>query len=761
MAYNNPPYYMTAYSLAVKQGFQGSLDEWLQSLKGETGQYVPDNEDQLQSFLNLGYQVMVTKSIELTRPIVINRSKTTLAFSASGMLTVNGAFSAIQLKRTEEGKKLSWVRIEGAKLIGSWSLNNPAMNGSVGIEIQGLGYNNHINFAEIQGFEYGIQVTGEFDCGQQNAMYEPYILGCRYGIDDRNCGLQNIRVFGGRIENNREWGAVIASPNVAFIGTMLQGNDLGEVKFVNTLVNTEVYRDVPKSGGVFTNCYFEHASRYERDEQGNFLLDENGQRIPVYEKDENGEFVLDADGNKILARDSVIQLGDADQGDGWFGHLSLMGCKIGHFNHYVIRCNGRGAIVGDKPEKNLQTIQMHGCTCNGEQVFYLPKLNFGCRLLMTGHNQGQTKRIETDVNPEVTMQYINGTASRLGAAQVSGITGHDFVPMAYAHTRMVRLEPFQYETDEEGNFVLDENGKLVSNDRATGVWLTQTVSPAYPWEDSNTGINKGCLHYCSAPSGDERFKSPGWFIRTHGPIRDGENYIDSADNWSSLVTADAYGVFPYFNTRDVRIESTADGHGSFVTVTNSSNLPWEEERAGSHTGSMHFSNVVGSRGWYIRMESKGSEDSESKWRRIVMADAGGTMINTLTKKLMIVSPEYTSVDITNASALPWEYESAGRRKGSLHYSLAANTWYQRNVNFTDGDSDAEENWSPLSAGGGQGISAEEKSILFDLLSSAYYGESDKTAQLTKLANMWGLTYTPPVSTTAELDRAKLGSMLLE
>lgn len=32
--YENPPYYLTAYGLAVKRGFVGTLDEWLASLVG-------------------------------------------------------------------------------------------------------------------------------------------------------------------------------------------------------------------------------------------------------------------------------------------------------------------------------------------------------------------------------------------------------------------------------------------------------------------------------------------------------------------------------------------------------------------------------------------------------------------------------------------------------------------------------------------------------------------------------------------------------
>jgi len=34
--YDNPPYYLTAYGLAVKRGFTGTLDEWLESLNGKT-----------------------------------------------------------------------------------------------------------------------------------------------------------------------------------------------------------------------------------------------------------------------------------------------------------------------------------------------------------------------------------------------------------------------------------------------------------------------------------------------------------------------------------------------------------------------------------------------------------------------------------------------------------------------------------------------------------------------------------------------------
>lgn len=40
----NPPYYLTAYGIAVKHGYQGTEEEWLASLKGEKGDPAPYTE---------------------------------------------------------------------------------------------------------------------------------------------------------------------------------------------------------------------------------------------------------------------------------------------------------------------------------------------------------------------------------------------------------------------------------------------------------------------------------------------------------------------------------------------------------------------------------------------------------------------------------------------------------------------------------------------------------------------------------------------
>ena len=36
--WNNPPYYITAYGLAVKHGYTGTEEQWLESLKGDPGE---------------------------------------------------------------------------------------------------------------------------------------------------------------------------------------------------------------------------------------------------------------------------------------------------------------------------------------------------------------------------------------------------------------------------------------------------------------------------------------------------------------------------------------------------------------------------------------------------------------------------------------------------------------------------------------------------------------------------------------------------
>lgn len=53
MSYDTPPYYISAYSLACKRGFVGSVDDWLKSLKGDKGD---TGKSAYQYAVEAGYQ---------------------------------------------------------------------------------------------------------------------------------------------------------------------------------------------------------------------------------------------------------------------------------------------------------------------------------------------------------------------------------------------------------------------------------------------------------------------------------------------------------------------------------------------------------------------------------------------------------------------------------------------------------------------------------------------------------------------------------
>lgn len=77
MSWQNPPYYVTAYGLAVKRGFHGSEEEWLASLRGETG------KSAYQYALEAGFE----GSEELFRESQLNNGKTAYEYAVEGGYT--------------------------------------------------------------------------------------------------------------------------------------------------------------------------------------------------------------------------------------------------------------------------------------------------------------------------------------------------------------------------------------------------------------------------------------------------------------------------------------------------------------------------------------------------------------------------------------------------------------------------------------------------------------------------------------------------
>lgn len=68
-------------------------------------------------------------------------------------------------------------------------------------------------------------------------------------------------------------------------------------------------KDDEKGDEVNSNYYYWRGNKqglyYEKDDDGNFILDENGNKIPEYETDDDGNLVLDDDGNPIQAGGSL------------------------------------------------------------------------------------------------------------------------------------------------------------------------------------------------------------------------------------------------------------------------------------------------------------------------------------------------------------------------------------------------------------------------------------------------------------------------
>lgn len=193
--------------------------------------------------------ILVANSFALTKTIAITQNNTNLTFNKNAVFDMSGknfAFITVGTANT----KPTYVTINNPKAQGNKT------SGSIGINLLGMGFGGSINSPTLQSFDVGIK-TNSFDCAQLISLYEPVIQGCNIGIDDSLGGLQAVRIYGGRIEGNTNWGVKIGSPNANFMGTVIEGNGTnlsngGEVYFTNVSTN--------RSSAVFVNCYFETLS---------------------------------------------------------------------------------------------------------------------------------------------------------------------------------------------------------------------------------------------------------------------------------------------------------------------------------------------------------------------------------------------------------------------------------------------------------------------------------------------------------------------
>lgn len=168
--------------LRVKKSVNGIVTQ----LEAADSEYwIPDNQLQLQEYLDAGRPTMVTKNITIKSSVVIRRRSAMLKFTGEGCLTpIVKGIAAIVLDAGAEGV-LSYTRIENPRIVGNWVSGNDSTNGSVGILIKSKGRYNEIFTPKIENCECGIRTGGEYyDWSQTpNVIYAPYFENCRINSD--------------------------------------------------------------------------------------------------------------------------------------------------------------------------------------------------------------------------------------------------------------------------------------------------------------------------------------------------------------------------------------------------------------------------------------------------------------------------------------------------------------------------------------------------------------------------------------------------
>ena len=207
---------------------------------GAVGDGVHDDTNAVQYCIDNFPNILFTKTYKITKPIKIE-NKTGRSIIGKGATIKCIECTGFTIKESET------IKIDGITLLGE-SKGFPAF------DLYEMKWRSYIRNCCISGFSVGIK-TNVFDGCLVASIENLYIIKCLYAIDDSAGGLQGTQFIGGRIENNMN-GILIASPNVVFTGTIIEGNTKYDVKMINTF-NGGVARSSIIS---FTNCYFENSA---------------------------------------------------------------------------------------------------------------------------------------------------------------------------------------------------------------------------------------------------------------------------------------------------------------------------------------------------------------------------------------------------------------------------------------------------------------------------------------------------------------------
>lgn len=153
---------------------------------------------------------------------------------------------------TKSDEQVWFAEISGTSFYG----HNNRSEGSAGLSL--VSCSQCKLFLDIRGFHAGIRVDGVCIL---NTFFQPILLQNTYGIYDplgnpTTSDIQGSVFFGGRIEQNEKEGVYLASPNIKFIGSAIEGN--GKFNGSDGTTPEVTILAGPTSGAVtFTDCYME------------------------------------------------------------------------------------------------------------------------------------------------------------------------------------------------------------------------------------------------------------------------------------------------------------------------------------------------------------------------------------------------------------------------------------------------------------------------------------------------------------------------
>lgn len=417
---SSPKFTDTTYSNATQSvaGLMSTSDK----TKLDKMYTVVTTEAELTSALaTANNNILVVNSFTLTSTIAITQNNTNLTFNKNAVFDMSGknfAFITVGTANT----KPTYVTINNPKAQGNKT------SGSIGINLLGVGFGSSINSPTLQSFDTGIKANS-FDCAQLMSIYEPVIQGCNIGIDDSLGGLQAVRIHGGRIEGNTNWGVKIGSPNANFMGTVLEGNGTnlsngGEVYFTNVSTN--------RSSAVFANCYFETEST--------------------------------TNGNIITANSN------------WLGNVSLTNCEIYNLAVPVVKYTG-----SDTKERAISII---GGNVKGTVMVNLPNVGnstsiFISNVLYDDSTNAIDANINANANKFISGKNVSTTSIVRGKSFMAGNTKDGVVSAENVYSKILQIDT------PSGN-----NNFIRLTQSASNPWADTSVGVLKGSLHYNSAINK-------------------------------------------------------------------------------------------------------------------------------------------------------------------------------------------------------------------------------------------------------------------------------